>query len=138
MESSDQSESELSGILGNAPHKGLLSAATAMLSDPQQGGLSGMIQHLKDHGLGDAVSSWVGTGPNQQVSGSQIAQALGPERLAQLAQAAGLSHEAASSGLASLLPHLIDRLTPGGAMPRDGLLQEGLHWVQSHIGSGGA
>jgi uncharacterized protein YidB (DUF937 family) len=64
----DLLEGQLSNAMGSTPHRGLLEAATAMLTNSQQGGLSGFVQHLTANGLGNAVASWVGNGPNQSVS----------------------------------------------------------------------
>ena len=129
----DMLESHVAGALGTCPHRGLLEAATAMLTNSQQGGLAGVVQHLTANGLGSAVSSWVSTGPNQSVTAEQLAQALGSQKLAQLAQQAGLSPQQASAGLAVMLPHLIDKLTPNGQVPDAGMLQKGLGWLESQI-----
>jgi uncharacterized protein YidB (DUF937 family) len=131
----DLLEGQLSNAMGSAPHRGLLEAATAMLTNSQQGGLSGVVQHLTANGLGNAVASWVGNGPNQSVSPQQLNQALGSDRIAQLAQQAGLSPGQASAGLATMLPHLIDKLTPGGKLPDSGMMQQGLGWLESHLTS---
>ena len=41
-----------------------------------------------------------------------------------MAEKAGISQEEASGGLASLLPEIIDKLTPSGKLPDSGLLDE--------------
>jgi uncharacterized protein YidB (DUF937 family) len=121
--------------MGSSPHRGLLEAATAMLTNPQQGGLSGIVEHLTANGLGGAVSSWVRNGPNQSVTADELAKALGSDRIAQLAQQAGLTPQQASAGLATMLPHLVDKLTPGGTLPNASAVQQGLGWLESHLTS---
>ncbi len=103
-------EQLLGGLLGtSAPGGGSSSAllTMAMTLVQQHGGLGGIVQTLQSGGLGDVVSSWVGTGANQAVLPTQLEQALGGSAVAQ-AQA--------MSGLAALLPDLIDRLTPEGTV----------------------
>ena len=95
------------------------------------GGLPALLQKLKDSGLEDQVASWIGAGENKAVSGDQIKEALGEENLQQVAQQAGLEPEHASTGLAQLLPQLIDKLTPNGQVPQGELLQQGLNLLKS-------
>jgi uncharacterized protein YidB (DUF937 family) len=99
----------------------------------QAGGFPALLQKLKDSGLADQVTSWIGTGENQAVSGNQIADALGEGNIVQIAQQAGLEPEHASAGLAQLLPQIIDKLTPGGQMPDDGLLAQGLNLLKGKL-----
>lgn len=85
----------------------------------QQGGLGGLVKHLQGAGLGQQVGSWVGTGANADVDAGQLGQALGGSGLGALAQQFGLSPADAGSGLAKLLPELVDRFTPNGEVPTD-------------------
>jgi uncharacterized protein YidB (DUF937 family) len=80
----------------------------------QNGGLPGIISKLQNGGLAQQVGSWVGTGQNMPVSGSQLQEVLGTGSIGQIAQQLGMSHGDASSNLAQLLPQLIDHLTPTG------------------------
>lgn len=83
------------------------------------GGLGGLTQMLNQGGLGDAVKSWVGTGDNQSVTPDQVSQALGPGgQLQQLASTAGVSEGEAAQELSSLLPQVINHLTPNGSLPQ--------------------
>lgn len=99
----------------------------------QSGGLQGLVGKLQSGGLADVVSSWVGTGANQAVSGEQLQQALGGDLLGQLAQQFGGNTQAAAGGLADLLPGLIDKLTPDGQLPADG----GANALQGLLGDQG-
>ena len=85
------------------------------------GGLGGLIQAFQRNGLGEQMQSWIGTGQNLPVSADQLQQVLGADTLSQISQQMGMSHGEASSGLAELLPQLIDRLTPHGQVPQQGL-----------------
>ena len=98
----------------------MLSAVMSLLGGG--GGLGGLVKAFQGQGLGDIVSSWVGTGANLPVSADQLHKALGPERLSQFASQAGVAPEAAGSALASILPGLVDKLTPQGQLPADNKL----------------
>jgi uncharacterized protein YidB (DUF937 family) len=88
-----------------------------------QGGLAALVKTFSDKGLGDVVSSWVGTGANQPISAQQIQHALGSQQIQQLAQQHGLSTDAVASALSQALPGVVDKLTPGGKLPDAGALQ---------------
>jgi len=104
--------SAMSGMLGNSTNP-LVHGAMEMIQN-QPGGLAGLVQNFEQKGLGGAVSSWVGTGQNLPVSGDQITSVLGSDALKNLAAKAGISPDQAGSQLATLLPGIIDKLTPNG------------------------
>jgi uncharacterized protein YidB (DUF937 family) len=58
------------------------------------GGIDGLLEKLREAGLGAHGDSWVGTGQNMPVLPDQLRQALGPDVLGQLASQFGLSHDA--------------------------------------------
>lgn len=87
-------------------------------------GLNDLLQNFQKNGLGDVISSWVGTGSNQAISPQQIRQGLGQETLQRMAAQSGTSVENASASLASLLPQIIDKLTPGGEVPDNNSLND--------------
>ena len=91
------------------------------------GGLEGIIRSFQQGGLGDVVNSWVANGRNLPVSGEQVGNVLGGSALHDLAAQLGVSPQQASGSLASVLPQLIDQLTPNGQLPQGGdLLSQGL------------
>jgi uncharacterized protein YidB (DUF937 family) len=97
------------------------------------GGLQGILQQLQASGIADQVASWIGTGENAPVSGDQIADALGADKVTQIAQHAGIEPEHAATGLAQLLPQIIDKLTPGGQVPQNELLEQGLSLLRGKL-----
>ena|SRR5712691_6891240 len=106
----------------NDPKALLLQAAIGLLSGSKDsGGLQGLLSTFQNAGLGNEISSWIGTGQNLPVSGEQIQTALGGEQLEQLAQSSGLSQADTANHLADLLPGLIDKLTPNGQLPQGGI-----------------
>ena len=122
----DQLKSQLGGILAaeTAGAEGAQSPAHdphAMLESVvdligQHGGLGGLLDKLKASGLGDAVSSWVGTGANQAVPANQLESAIGADTISRITAKLGITKEQASSLLAQYLPMVIDRLTPHGKL----------------------
>ncbi len=112
-----------------------LVASVLELLGNQQGGLAGLASAFQQKGLGNIVSSWIGTGKNLPVSADQIQHVLGAEQVESFAQRAGLSPQAAGSQLAQLLPGVVDKLTPEGEIPAGfdlksagvGLLSSWLH-----------
>lgn len=98
------------------------------------GGLGALIQQFQKAGLGEAVNSWVSTGQNQPVSGDQIHQALGADRIQQFAQQTGMQGGQVSELLAQLLPQLIDKVTPNGSVPQQNDLQGMLSGLLSQLG----
>ena len=104
----------------------ILQAITGMLSnDGAHGGLGGLMAKFQQAGLGDAAKSWVGSGENQAVTGDQVTSALGTDTISDLATKMGVSHDDAAGSLATMLPGLIDKLTPHGAAPEGGLGNSG-------------
>jgi uncharacterized protein YidB (DUF937 family) len=112
----------------------LVSMAMNLLSNPQSGGLQGLIQQFAGKGMGDVMSSWISTGENLPISGDQISQVLGSDTIRQFAQKLGSSNEEVSSGLAGILPQLIDKLTPSGQVPDGNSLEQALSMLRGMSG----
>jgi uncharacterized protein YidB (DUF937 family) len=105
--------------------QGLMAGVMDLLTNPETGGLSGLVQTFKQQGLGDIISSWVGTGTNAAITPDQVQEGLGSDVIQQLAEKSGVSIDAAKAQLAELLPSLIDKVTPEGKIPEGGLLGMG-------------
>lgn len=80
----------------------------------QQGGVSNAVSALSASGLGSQAQSWISNGDNQQMATQQVTQLLGSDQVTQLAAKFGVSPEQIQSGVASLLPQVINHLTPSG------------------------
>ncbi len=112
---------------------GLMDGIHNMLASKESGGLAGIVDSFKEKGLGGIISSWISTGKNLPISADQIQQALGTEKIQQLAEKAGMSLEDVKAKLAEYLPNIIDKLTPDGKVPEPGLLQKGLDFLKSKM-----
>jgi uncharacterized protein YidB (DUF937 family) len=104
---------------------GLVDGAMGLLTNKETGGLDGLIQTFKQKGLGDVISSWVGTGNNAAITPEQVQEVLGSDAIQKLAEKSGVSFEAAKAQLAELLPSLIDKVTPEGKIPEEGMPDQG-------------
>ena len=98
----------LGGLLGGA--------ATGTVLN---GGLGGLLRQMQESGQGDAARSWVGTGPNKQISQGDLANALGTDTLDELSQQTGMDRGDLLSGLSHYLPGFVDQLTPQGRLPTE-------------------
>jgi uncharacterized protein YidB (DUF937 family) len=101
---------------------GLAGALGGLLANNGEvGGLGGLVSRFEQAGMGDVIGSWIGTGENQPVSGGQLHDALGSDVISGLAQKLGINAATLLPMLATLLPMLVDRLTPRGQAPAEGL-----------------
>lgn len=85
------------------------------------GGLGDLLQQFQRAGLGDVMASWIGTGQNAPISPGQLGQVLGDDFVAGLAQRTGAAPDDLLGQLSQLLPQMVDRATPEGRVPDDGL-----------------
>jgi uncharacterized protein YidB (DUF937 family) len=120
-------------LRGGSSQNPLMDIVLGLITNPQTGGLQGLIQTFKEKGLGDAVSSWISTGENQPVSGDQIQHALGGNFIQQIAEQLGSSKSEVSGSLSNLLPQIIDKLTPSGTLPEGDALNQGLNRLKKDL-----
>jgi uncharacterized protein YidB (DUF937 family) len=98
----------LGGLLAGGAAGGILS-----------GGLGGLLKQFQQNGQGEVANSWVGTGPNRDISESDLAKSIGSDDIDALSHHTGLSRQDLLSGLRRELPGAIDELTPEGRVPSD-------------------
>src|SRR6478735_968635 len=106
----------LGGLL-QGPLGGLLAggAAGSVLS----GGLNDLLKQFQQGGQSETVNSWVGTGPNKQISPNDLGGALGSDRINALVEQTGMSRDELLRGLSQYLPQVVDQLTPHGRVPTE-------------------
>jgi uncharacterized protein YidB (DUF937 family) len=108
------------GAQGN---HGTLSTVMGLMGGQNGTGFNNLLSTLTSGGLGDQVKSWIGTGVNQLVSGQQVANWLGNDKLNQVAHSVGLSPSEVADHLAQQLPAFVDKLTPHGSVPDEAGLE---------------
>ncbi len=118
-----QQQPQGGGLGGLGDLGGLAGALGGLLANNGgQGGLGGMVSKFEQAGMGDVIGSWIGNGENKQVSGDQLQNALGGDTIAAIASQA--RHRRSKRSLpmpATMLPALINQLTPQGKVPEQGL-----------------
>jgi len=87
-----------------------------VLGQTNLGSVGGLLAQLQQGGLGDQVASWLGNGANAAISPDQLRDALGSDRVRQMAQSAGLPVDQLLAVLAQHLPGTIDKMSPNGAL----------------------
>lgn len=134
----------LGGVLGGSGEGGgsigkLIAPVMEMIQN--NGGLQALVARLQDSPIAGQVNSWLGSGQNEPVSGDQVAEAVGPENVEQIAQQSGMSTDEVKGGLSQLLPNLVDKFSPGGQIPGADQVQDlvknipGAEQVQGQLGS---
>jgi uncharacterized protein YidB (DUF937 family) len=93
-------------------------------------GLQDVIEALQKNGLGDIVGSWVGMGPNRKVTKSQVKKGLGKDKIKHLAEQSGLPEDEVAQHLTTILPSLVNNLTPDGKVPDLASLEKSLGGLQ--------
>jgi uncharacterized protein YidB (DUF937 family) len=120
----------LLGKSGNSPTS-VPEALVAALSS-QEGGLGGLVRKFEGVGLGDVISSWVGTGENQAVAPDALHGILGSDVIQQISAKTGLPVAELLPQIAQHLPGLVDGMTPNGQLPSaNNLLDAGLAFLRS-------
>jgi uncharacterized protein YidB (DUF937 family) len=115
----DQLGGAVGSVLGQGKGAGvsavLLQQLIAMLSKP--GALGELTSKFQSAGLGNILQSWIGSGQNLPISADQVSKVLGAGTVADLAKKAGIGESETTGVLASLLPQVIDKISPGGKAP---------------------
>ena len=102
---------------GTASTSAIVSQVLSMLRGQggATSGLGSLLQAFEAGGLGHLFQSWVGTGQNLPVSTQQIQNVLGNSGMLQrIAQATGMQPADVAQHLSTVLPQIVDHLTPNG------------------------
>jgi uncharacterized protein YidB (DUF937 family) len=104
------------GLLGGIVGAEMATVVNSLIQ--QHGGVQGIVAQLEQQGLGGVARSWVSQGDNEPISPAQISQGFGSGMLGQLAAKAGMNPQELAAKLSQALPTAIDKLTPGGTIPK--------------------
>ena len=102
------------GVVGDA--LGSLLSSQGGGADALNGGLGGLVGAMKAKGMGDMAESWLGDGPNKDVSADQLKEVLGGQSVADAAAKLGTSEEGLLGTLKEALPQIVDKSSSGGSM----------------------
>lgn len=115
----------LKSALGGGDKNDLLSIVMGLIGE-QQGGISGLVSQFASNGVGDLIESWIGSGENKAISGSQLASVLGSDKINEIASKLGTDSDSVVSQLTDVLPKAVDKLTPEGKVPEGDILSQGM------------
>jgi len=94
-----------------------ISALTSLLSDSDSKlDVAGLMAKVQGLGLDSVLSSWLGTGENEAISGSQIQQLFGEEKIAALCETLNIDSEIAQQALSKLIPMFVDQTSSGSGL----------------------
>jgi uncharacterized protein YidB (DUF937 family) len=130
------------GGTGAAPSSGGQGALLTLLLPlamqwiQRSGGVGAVLDRFKQQGYGQQSASWVSTGDNKPLDTQAVHDVVGSEELSRLAQQAGVPQEQVASGLAEILPQVVNHLTPSGDVPQDAddVLGSGVAALQRMLG----
>lgn len=121
----DQQQPQAGGLGGLGPLAGALGGMLA--SNGPSGGLGGLVEKFSQAGLGSVIGSWIGQGDNAPISENQLHNALGNDVVSGIASKLGINVTTLLPMLVTMLPALIDKLTPDGKVPQPGAPGAGNH-----------
>ncbi len=98
---------------GTAADRSNILHAFLQEADDHPFGFSGLLDQLRNNGLGGHLNQWAEGNP-QSISSDDVGQGLGQTILSNIASRAGVSVRVAADELASLLPRTIQQVAPGG------------------------
>lgn len=113
----------LTGLLGGGKKGGGIGEVVQALID-QFGGIDALLAKLKSSDLSGQLETWIGTGENSPVGASKIEEALGSDAITGIAERLGIDRKEAAAKVSMALPKVIDRLTPAGMVPAEGISME--------------
>ncbi len=95
----------------------ITSALGNLLSDENGNlDLGNIVSGLQEKGLGSVVESWLGDGENDAISGDQVMELFGSERISQIASQLGSDEGSLLDALSDALPQVVDNASSGGSL----------------------
>lgn len=102
----------LGGNAGGAALAAILALGLQLLQ--RNGGVEGVLGKLRQQGYGRQANSWVSTGDNEPIDAGAISDVFGRDEVDQAARQLGVDPQQALGGLASVLPEIVNQITPSG------------------------
>ena len=106
----------LDGLIGGMVGAEMVTVVNGLIE--RHGGVQGIVNQMRTNGLGPTVNSWIAEGPNTPTSPAEMHKAFGDATINELAAKAGLTPQQFAEKLATIMPHAVDALTPGGVVPK--------------------
>ena len=108
----------LSSKLGNGVNSGSVTSALGSLLSGSDGkaNLGGIIAAMQGKGLGSIAESWLGDGDNADISTDQVREAIGNDKITEMASQLNTDEGSLLDGLKVALPQIIDKSSSGGSL----------------------
>lgn len=109
----------LKNKLGNSGNSDSIAGALEGLLGGTGGNLDigSLVSTMMNKGnLQGIVGSWLGDGDNEAISGDQIEEVVGTEKIAEFASQLGVDKGTAAQGLAESIPQMVDKGSSGGSL----------------------
>lgn len=78
--------------------------------------LAGLVGNMQEGGMGALASSFLGDGPNPEMSADQVKQLLGGDKVAAAAAKLGTDEGSLLDGLKDAIPQMVDKSSSGGSL----------------------
>jgi uncharacterized protein YidB (DUF937 family) len=82
-------------------------------------GLGDLLKQFQEAGHGDTANSWVGNGPNKEISPNDLSRVLSDDQINMITQMTGMPRDQIISMLSKQLPDIVNQLTPAGRVPTE-------------------
>jgi len=84
----------------------------------QAGGfdIGGLVNGMKEKGMGDVADSWLGDGDNADISPDQLKDVLGADKISAAAAELGTDEGSLLEGLREAVPQMVDKSSSGGSL----------------------
>ena len=108
----------LSSKLGNSVNSGSVTSVLGNLLSGSDGqaNLGGIIAAMQGKGLGAIAESWLGDGDNADISTDQVREAIGNDKITEMASQLNTDEGSLLDGLKVALPQIIDKSSSGGSL----------------------
>ena len=107
----------LQSKLGSNLQTGDIASALSGLLGGDNFDIGSLISKIQGNsGLASMAASWLGDGANSAMSGSQVNDIFGKDKVTEFASKLNIDEDTASNGLADMLPQLIDKASSGGSL----------------------
>jgi uncharacterized protein YidB (DUF937 family) len=87
-----------------------------ILKNTDLGSIGGLLKQLQEGGLNKQIETWLGKGPNAEVGPGQIRDAIGNEKLKQIAEQMGLPVNEVLDKLSQFFPEAVNQASPDGEL----------------------
>ena len=102
---------------GNGNTDNISGALSKMIGNGDNFDIGGLVSMLANNSeIQGMLSSWLGNGANDSISGGQISEIFGNDKLSEFASQLGVDNNTAANDLADIVPQMIDQGSSGGSL----------------------